>query len=170
MFPIRGAQPSEFTPTVVGGTACEVDARFLPFIASPTVTANSLTASDVGTIISHGAQQANITRAAIRQPLGSNARVTIAVVDANSVVLGVFRTSDAPVFGFDVAVQKARTAAFFSRANAGALLSGAGFGSDVTRAAHDGGGLKGLMAPSDGAIWVLNTPYIQDGTSITQSD
>ena len=42
-------------------------------------------------------------------------------------VLGVFRQLDAPVFGFDVSVQKARTAAFFSSANAGTLLRGAGF-------------------------------------------
>src|SRR5712692_2258822 len=77
LFPIRSAQPSQFTAAVVGGIAGEDDPRFFPFIASPTVTANSLTASDVNTIISHGAQQANITRAAIRQPLGSNARVTI---------------------------------------------------------------------------------------------
>src|SRR6266480_2275164 len=143
LFPIRSAQPSQFTAAVVGGIAGEVDTRFFPFIASPTVTANSLTASDVNTIVSHGAQQANITRAAIRQPLGSNARVTIAVGDANGVVLGVFRMLDAPMFGFDVAVQKARTAAFFSRANAGALLSGAGFGSYVSRAATDGVQLNG---------------------------
>lgn len=163
LFPIRAAQPSQFTATVVGGIAGEVDTRFFPFIASPTVTANSLTAADVGTIISHGAQQANITRAAIRQPLGSNARVTIAVVDANGVVLGVFRTSDAPVFGFDVSVQKARTAAFFSRANAGALLSGAGFGSYVTRAASDGVQLNGTIALSDRAIGFLHRPFFPDG-------
>src|SRR5205823_9576033 len=76
LYPIGNAQPSEFTPAVVGGIAGEVDTRFFPFIGSPTVTANSLTAADVNTIISHAAQQANITRAAIRQPLGSNARVT----------------------------------------------------------------------------------------------
>ena len=85
--------------------------------------------------ISRAAQQANITRAAIRQPLGSNARVTIAVVDAVGVVLGIFRQQDAPVFGFDVAVQKARTAAFFSSTNAAAQLRSAGFGSYVDRAA-----------------------------------
>src|SRR5713226_7286973 len=167
LFPIRSAQASQFTPAVVGGIAGEVDPRFFPFIASPTVTANSLTASDVNTIISHGAQQANITRAAIRQPLGSNARVTIAVVDANGVVLGVFRTSDAPVFGFDVSVQKARTAAFFSRANAGALLSGAGFGSYVTRAANDGVQLNGAIALTDRAIGFLHRPFFPDGINNT---
>ncbi len=167
LFPIRSAQPSQFTAAVVGGIAGEGDPRFFPFIASPTVTANSLTASDVNTIISHGAQQANITRAAIRQPLGSNARVTIAVVDANGVVLGVFRTSDAPVFGFDVSVQKARTAAFFSRANAGALLSGAGFGSYVTRAANDGVQLNGAIALSDRAVGFLHRPFFPDGINNT---
>src|SRR6266852_7152914 len=167
LFPIRGAQTSEFTAAVVGGIAGEVDTRFFPFIASPTVTANSLTASDVNTIISHGAQQANITRAAIRQPLGGNARVSIAVVDANGVVLGIFRTQDAPVFGFDVSVQKARTAAFFSRANAGALLSGAGFGSYVTRAANDGVQLNGAIALSDRAIGFLHRPFFPDGINNT---
>jgi uncharacterized protein GlcG (DUF336 family) len=167
LFPIRSAQPSQFTAAVVGGIAGEVDTRFFPFIASPTVTANSLTASDVNTIVSHGAQQANITRAAIRQPLGSNARATIAVVDANGVVLGVFRTSDAPVFGFDVAVQKARTAAFFSRANAGALLSGAGFGSYVSRAASDGVQLNGAIALSDRAVGFLHRPFFPDGINNT---
>jgi uncharacterized protein GlcG (DUF336 family) len=167
LFPIRSAQPSQFTAALVGGIAGEVDTRFFPFVASPAVTVNSLTASDVNTIITHGAQQANITRAAIRQPLGSNARVTIAVVDANGLVLGVFRTSDAPVFGFDVSVQKARTAAFFSRTNAGALLSGAGFGSYVTRAASDGVQLNGTIALSDRAIGFLHRPFFPDGINNT---
>jgi hypothetical protein len=93
--PILGAQPSQFTAAMVGGIAGEVDTRFFPFAGSVPVTPNSLTATDVNTIITHAAQQANITRAAIRQPLGSNARVTMAVVNANGAVLGVFRQSDA---------------------------------------------------------------------------
>ncbi len=161
--PILGAQPSEFTPAVVGGIAGEVDPRFFPFIGSPTVTANSLTAADVNTIISHAAQQANITRAAIRQPLGSSARVTIAVVDTNGVVLGVFRQQDAPVFGFDVSVQKARTAAFYSSATAGAVLRGAGFGSYVDRAAADGLKLDGSVAFTDRAGGFLHRPFFPDG-------
>jgi uncharacterized protein GlcG (DUF336 family) len=165
--PILGAQPSQFTPSVVGGIAGEVDTRFFPFIGSPTVTANSLTAADVNTIISHGAQQANITRAAIRQPLGSNARVTIAVTDANGVVLGVFRQQDAPVFGFDVSVQKARSAAFFSRSNTAALLTSAGFGSYVSRAAADGLQLNGSIAFSDRAIGFLHRPLFPDGINNT---
>ncbi len=167
LFPIRSAQTSEFTPAVVGGIAGEVDTRFFPFIGSPTVTANSLTAADVNTIISHAAQQSNITRAAIRQPLGSNARVTIAVVDTNGVVLGVFRQQDAPVFGFDVSVQKARTAAFYSGANAGALLRGAGFGAYVDRAAADGLRLDGSVAFTDRAGGFLHRPFFPDGINNT---
>ena len=165
--PIRGAQPSEFTPAVVGGIGGEVDVRFFPFIASPIVTPNSLTAADVNTIISHAAQQSNITRAAIRQPLGSNARVSIAVVDTAGTVLGLFRLGDAPVFGFDVSVQKARTVAFYSGANAATSLGGAGFGSYVTRASADGLLLNGSVAFSDRAIGFLHRPFFPDGINNT---
>jgi uncharacterized protein GlcG (DUF336 family) len=162
-FPIRGAQTSQFTPAIVGGIAGEADTRFFPFIGSPTVAANSLTVGDVNTIISHAAQQSNLTRAAIRQPLGSNARVSIAVVDTNGVVLGVFRLTDAPVFGFDVSVQKARTAAFYSGANAATLLRGAGFGAYVDRAAADGLKLDGSVAFTDRAGGFLHRPFFPDG-------
>src|SRR6185369_759013 len=152
---------SEFVPQVVGGIAGEVSPRFFPFIAG--AGPNALTASDVNTIISHAAQQANITRAAIRQPLGSNARVTIAVVDTAGVVLGVFRQQDAPVFGYDVAVQKARTAAFFSSANAATALRAAGLGSYVDRAAADGLRFDGAFAFSDRATGFLHRPFFPDG-------
>ena len=159
---------SEFVPQVVGGVAGEVSPRFFPFIAGTTPAgSNALTASDVTTIISRAAQQSNITRAAIRQPLGSNARVTIAIVDAAGLVLGVFRQQDAPVFGFDVAVQKARTAAFFSSANAATLLRGAGFGSYVDRAAADGLRFDGSFAFSDRAIGFLHRPFFPDGINDT---
>jgi uncharacterized protein GlcG (DUF336 family) len=162
-FPVVGAQPSAFTSVTVGGISGEADPRFFPFISSPTGGPNALTATDVNLIISHAAQQANITRAAIRQPLGSNARVSIAVVDTEGRVLGLFRQQDAPVFGFDVSVQKARTAAFYSRANAGAVLRAAGFGSYVDRAAADGLMLNGSVAFSDRAVGFLHRPFFPDG-------
>ena len=165
-FPIRGAQVSAFVPAVVGGISGEVDTRFFPFV-SGLVPVAGLTASDVQTVIEHAAQQANITRAAIRQPLGSNARVTIAVVDASGNLLGVFRQQDAPVFGFDVAVQKARTAAFYSSANAGTLLRSAGFGSYVDRALADGLKLDGSVAFTDRAAGFLHRPFFPDGINNT---
>jgi uncharacterized protein GlcG (DUF336 family) len=160
---ISPAPASEFVSQVVGGVAGEVSPRFFPFIAGTASSTNALTAAEVTTIISHAAQQANITRAAIRQPLGSNARVTIAVVDTAGVVLGVFRQQDAPVFGYDVAVQKARTAAFFSSANAATALRAASFGAYVDRAAADGLQFNGAFAFSDRAIGFLHRPFFPDG-------
>jgi uncharacterized protein GlcG (DUF336 family) len=167
-FPIRSAQTSAFVPANVGGVSGEVDTRFFPFVGG-TVPAgpDALTATDVQTIIAHAAQQANITRAAIRQPLGSNARVSIAVVDAAGNVLGVFRQLDAPVFGFDVSVQKARTAAFYSSATAGTVLRGAGFSSYADRALADGLKLDGSIAFTDRAIGFLHRPFFPDGIDNT---
>jgi uncharacterized protein GlcG (DUF336 family) len=160
---ISPAPTSEFVPQVIGGIAGEVSTRFFPFIAGTAPSGNVLSASEVESIISRAAQQANITRAAIRQPLGSNARVSIAVVDTAGVVLGVFRQQDAPVFGFDVAVQKARSAAFFSRSDAATTLRAAGFGAYVDRAIADGVRLDGAFAFSDRAIGFLHRPFFPDG-------
>src|SRR3546814_11551313 len=62
------------------------------------------------------------SRAQIRRPLDSRAQVTISIVDTHGSVLGIVRSPDAPIFGTDVSLQKARTAAFFSGAQAGAQL------------------------------------------------
>lgn len=163
-FGFGGAPPaSAFVPQTLGGIGGEVDPRFFPFIGGTVPSSNALSSIDVGTIITHAAQQANITRAAIRQPLGSNARVTIAVVDTAGVVLGVFRQQDAPVFGFDVAVQKARTSAFFSGANAATALRTAGFGTYVDRAQADGLRFDGTIAFTDRATGFLHRPFFPDG-------
>jgi uncharacterized protein GlcG (DUF336 family) len=167
LFPPGGPPDSQFTPTVVGGISGEVSTRFFPFIAGTAPAGGALTAAEVETIISHAAQQANITRAAIRQPLGSNARVTMAVVDTEGVVLGIFRQQDAPVFGYDVAVQKARTAAFFSGANAAARLHGAGLDAYVDRALADGLRLDGSIAFTDRANGFLHRPFFPDGIDDT---
>jgi uncharacterized protein GlcG (DUF336 family) len=167
-FPVRSAQTSAFVFANVGGVSGEVDTRFFPFTGGAVPAGpNALTSTDVQTIIAHAAQQANITRAAIRQPLGSNARVTIAVVDAAGTVLGVFRQLDAPVFGFDVSVQKARTAAFYSSATASALLRGAGFSSYADRALADGLKLDGSIAFTDRAVGFLHRPFFPDGINNT---
>ncbi|HEX5056931.1 MAG TPA: heme-binding protein [Gammaproteobacteria bacterium] len=97
--------------------------RFPP--SAGTDGAFSLTTSEVRTLLEEALAVANRTRAQIRRPLGSQARVTVSVVDTNGAILGVARTRDAPVFGTDVSLQKARTAAFFSGANAAADLAAA---------------------------------------------
>ena len=96
--------------------------RFRPLAGSDGV--NALTAIEVQAILSEALELANEARAQIRRPAGSPARVSISVVDSNGVILGIVRSRDAPVFGIDVSLQKARTAAFFSSASAATLLSG----------------------------------------------
>ncbi len=74
-----------------------------------------LTVADVTKIIDQAVTQAMHTRAAIRLPIGVHATVHVTVVDRDGTLLGAFRMfSDGTNFSFDVAVQKARTAAFFS--------------------------------------------------------
>jgi len=73
-----------------------------------------LSADEVRQILTQAVNRANKTRAAIRQPLGSAARVFIAVADVDGRVLGIWRTPDATAFSYDVSVQKARTVVAFS--------------------------------------------------------
>ncbi len=73
-----------------------------------------LSDADVQQILDQAVAQAGRTRAAIRRPIGSAARVFVAVVDVDGTVLGVWRTPDATLFSYDVAVQKARTVVAFS--------------------------------------------------------
>ena len=79
--------------------------------------------NEVRQLLTEALRVASRARAQIRRPLSTAARVSIAVVDGNGVVLGLVRSLDAPLFGTDVAVQKARTAAFFSGPHAAADLS-----------------------------------------------
>lgn len=159
---IQAALPSDFVPGALGGVNGQFSGRF------PTVAGSALTAAEVTQILTAAAQTANRTRGAIRQPIGSNARVTIAVVDVDGKVLGIFRQPDAPVFGLDVAVQKARSTNFFARSDAAAKLTAAGFGSYVTRASTDGLALNGSIAFSDRALGFLHRPLFPDGINGTQ--
>ena len=95
--------------------------RFRP--KAGTEPSGALTAEEVRQVLIGAARTANRARGQIRRPTGSAARVTISVVDSNGAILGVVRTRDAPVFGIDVSLQKARTAAFFSSAQAAAALT-----------------------------------------------
>ncbi len=80
----------------------------------PPTASSALSAAEVTTLLQNGLTVANATRAQIRKPLDSAAQVTISVVDQAGVILGIARTTDAPMFGTDVSLQKARTASFFS--------------------------------------------------------
>jgi len=160
--------PTGFSPATFGGIAGSVDANF-PISAS--LDPGGLTASEVTQIITQAAVQANRTRAAIRNPLGSPARVSITVTDAGGTILGIFRTADAPIFGFDVSAQKARTANFFTRADAGSILMApppigqvdlSGYATAMTNA---GLPLDGSTAFSDRAVGFLSQPIFPPAAS-----
>ena len=99
------------------------DERYPP--TAGTDGAVALTAGEVRTLVRQALQLAARSRAQIRRPVGSPARVSVSVVDTNGVILALARTRDAPIFGTDVSLQKARTAAFFSGPDAAAALEGA---------------------------------------------
>ena len=96
--------------------------RYPPVDGTPN-GAQQLTASDVTSLLKNVVSVANSARAQIRQPLPTNARLSGAVVDLEGNILGILRSEDAPVFSTDVALQKARTAAFFTQTNAASLLT-----------------------------------------------
>ena len=125
-----------------------------------------LTAAEVKRILAEAIKIANRARAQIRQPLGTHAQVTISVVDTAAAILGVIRTPDAPVFGTDVAIQKARSALLFSKTTAAASLNGLGGtipGYVAAMQALIGGALANGIAYSNRAIGNLARPFLPDG-------
>ncbi len=157
LVPPRAAPPSAFVGTSLGGVSGRTDPRF------PLRAGSLLTAADVTTILSQAALQTTLTRAAIRQPLGSSARVSIAVVDLDGSVLGFFQNVDAPNFGVDVSVQKARTANFFSSAAAAEDLRRAGLAIYL----RDGLPLDGTVAYTSRAVGFVAQPYFPPGIAGT---
>lgn len=154
--------PSGFVPSgAFGVPAVVLGGRFAPRAG----TDGGLTAAEVQSLLSNALAVAARARAQIRRPASSAARVTISVVDTNGAVLGIARSPDAPVFGTDVSLQKARTAAFFSRSDAGDRLEAAGFGGYV--AALRAFGLPTALADgiafSDRAGGNLSRPFYPDG-------
>jgi len=130
------------------------------------VSGEQLTAGDVMTILQQGHDLNRTLRAAIRKDRPQRSQVSVSVVDVDGNLLGTFRSADAPVFGFDVSVQKARTAAMMSRSDAGALLSaaeGGAFSTFVDNAADLGLLLDGSIAFSDRTGGFLSRPFLPDG-------
>ena len=80
---------------------------------------NGLTRADVEQLVQQARNTATRTRAVIRLPLGSRAKMVIAVGDRDGEILGLFRMQDATVFSVDVAVAKARNVMWFSGAGSG---------------------------------------------------
>lgn len=75
---------------------------------------STLSQAEVEAIVARAADRANRTRAVIRLPLGSRARMAISVADLDGTVLALYRMPDSTIFSLDVAVAKARNVVYFS--------------------------------------------------------
>ena len=123
-YEITNSPPVSYPSNNFGGVAGEIRAPIINDPVPGTIDGEArLSASEVTNILTLAAQRAVITRAGIRLPRGQPAQVFIAVVNnpnqtnVTPVVLGTFRTGEATIFSWDVAVQKARTALLFSNTN-----------------------------------------------------
>lgn len=127
-----------------------------------------LTAAEARAILEEAFTVMSRARAQIRQPLDSRAQVTISLVDTRGSVLGIVRSPDAPIFGIDVSLQKARTANFFSgRFAAGDLLATSGevpqFVARTRTFLGDPAALTGSFAFGNRSVGNLARPYFPDG-------
>jgi uncharacterized protein GlcG (DUF336 family) len=139
----------------------------VPIIASP--SPGGLTAAEVETVLIQGRKQALITRATIHQPVGSHIEVSVGVCDQNGVVVGAASTLDAPISSYDIAVQKARSAAFFSNADAASRLRNGGLGKYVDAANKEGLKLDGSVAITGRCLIFLSRPFLPDGIDGTEN-
>jgi uncharacterized protein GlcG (DUF336 family) len=132
-------------------------------------TDGQLTAAEVRALLEEAFKIMSAARAQIRRPLDSRAQVSISVVDTNGAVLGLVRSPDAPIFGTDVSLQKARTAMFFSAAFAAAELQGnpnpdvSGRVAAARAFFADPAALTGTHAFTDRANGNISRPYFPDG-------
>ncbi|MDP5103911.1 MAG: heme-binding protein, partial [Erythrobacter sp.] len=127
-----------------------------------------ITAAEARVILEEAFTVMSRARGQIRRPLDSRAQVSISLVDTRGRVLGVVRSPDAPIFGIDVSLQKARTANFLSNRRAAAdLLASNGEGplfvNRVRVFLNDPSALNGAFAFADRSGGNLSRPYFPDG-------
>src|SRR5882724_1251144 len=120
-YEITNSPPVNYPALNLGGVAGEMRAAIIDDPMGGLIGGEArLSAAEVINILTLAAQRAAITRAGIRLPRGQAAQVFVTVVNNPNtpgvapVVLGTFRTGEATIFSWDVAVQKARSALFFS--------------------------------------------------------
>jgi uncharacterized protein GlcG (DUF336 family) len=112
--------PFPYPPATFAGVSGEIRQPIVSDVGPPINGQPRLTAAEVSSIINFAAQRVKITRAGIRLPIGTQMQVFITVVNNPNTpgvppkVLGTFRTGEATLFSWDVAVQKARTTLYYS--------------------------------------------------------
>ncbi len=136
-----------------------------PTISGTPQNGLELQATEVDALLDSALTTAFRARAGIRTPRDSQVHVSIWVVDRLGNPLGFVRSFDGPVFGIDVALQKGRTATFFSSAEAGDLLINAGQGGyvEAARALIGADALTGTAAFADRSGGNLSRPFFPDG-------
>jgi uncharacterized protein GlcG (DUF336 family) len=124
----NGGYLAGFSPIASTGQPPEGD-----LIAPANGPLGGLTAAEVQQILNNAEATANTTRAAIRLPLGSRARMVIAVADLDGTLIGLRRMVDSTVFSIDVAASKARNMVYFNGpTRTAADLPGVPMGTAVT--------------------------------------
>jgi uncharacterized protein GlcG (DUF336 family) len=128
-YEITNTPPVNYPALTLSNVPGELRAPIIDDPVAGTISGQSrLTASEVTNILALAAQRAAKTRAGIRLPRGRPAQVFITVVNnpnspgVTPTVLGTFRVGEATIFSWDVAVQKARTALYFSSPLANGVL------------------------------------------------
>lgn len=132
-----------------------------------------ITAGEARAILEEAFAVLSRARAQIRRPLDSRMQATISLVDTNGQILGIVRSPDGPIFGTDVSLQKARTAAFFSNAVAANELLATpsvpgvtdipGYVTGVRTFLNDPNALTGAFAFADRSGGNLSRPFFPDG-------
>lgn len=130
--------------------------------------AEPLTAAETRAILEEAFTVLSRARAQIRRPLDSRMQASVSLVDTHGQILGLVRSPDGPIFGTDVSLQKARTAAFFSNPVAGQqLLATPGdipaYVQRVRSFLGDANALTGTFAFADRSGGNLSRPYFPDG-------
>ncbi|HEV2840470.1 MAG TPA: heme-binding protein [Chthoniobacterales bacterium] len=179
-YPVQAAPPPFAYPIATfGGVQGEIRQPITSDpISTPINGQPRLTAAEVASIINFAADRVRITRAGIRLPIGTQMQVFITVVNFPNnpsvvpTVLGAFRTGEATLFSWDVAVQKGRTAVGFSSNSLALSTRSVGFlaqtfyppGLDV----QDPGPYYGLQEEFSGFVraalpqFVLNPAFMID--------
>jgi uncharacterized protein GlcG (DUF336 family) len=81
---------------------------------NPNPTSGGLSQAEATQILDAAENTANQTRASIRLPLGSRARMVIAISDLDGNIIALRRMPDATIFSIDVAATKARNMVYFN--------------------------------------------------------
>ena len=163
--PPAGTSAGVFTGSFIAGPSASPGTPPEGMLVAPAPgPLGGLGASDVTTIINNAIATANTTRAVIRLPIGSSARMAIAVADLDGAIIGLYRMADSTVFSIDVAASKARNMVYFnSAARSAADLTGVPMATAVTNRTIGYGAQPffppGINSSSPGPFFNL---YLQD--------